>query len=975
MSGSSPHTQLWREAFALVDQLLEQTAAQRESELQRLAGSRPGLHQRVLELLQATEQEQAPGWFEQGPIALLPTDAAPGDSALRPAQLLGAYRLERPLGLGGMGEVWLARRADGLFEAPVALKLLHLHLAGSTARERFVREGRILGQLSHPGIARLLDAGVLPGGQLYLALEYVEGERLDQFCDAQRLDIRARLQLYLQVCEAVAHAHAHLVVHRDLKPGNVLVGAGAQVKLLDFGIATLVQDDEQPPSELTRIGGRALTPEYAAPEQINGQTVTVATDVYALGVMLYALLCGERPYGAPGQSAAQLERAALQAQVPPMSRTALHGADQAAALRAAQRASSPQRLRRSLRGDLDTIVAKALKKNPQERYASVAALADDLRRHLADERVLATPDSLLYRSRKFVRRHRLGVALAAVVLLLGAAGLSSTLWQAHKAALEASKATAVKNFLLGIFNANGLDNPDGAQARRTTAEQLLDIGARQIQNGLQEAPEVRAELLGIIAGLYDDLDLSERAADLYARQLAVLRQTLGSGADARLAAVQIALGGAQAEGARYGEAERTLREALRMLDVLRDRDSSARAHALAWLSQIAYQTRPIADPAAEQQAGESLRILQDHHPDDGFRLTALLQLARIQRRQGHFDHSEAYFRQALALLQTPPFASSPSDLANARIEYGEMLRSAHRWDEAEAQLREAMALYAHQVGEDHVRFAVAQEDLGAVLYDRGRLSEAKPLLGTALATLRKLRGEDDLEWTVDARIFYARLLFARGEIDAAGALLDQSIAFLRAQAPDSVYLPIALRQQAERLATQKQWRLAEACIAEARRGLARFYGRRHERYDEALLTQAELRLAQGRLDEAQSLYESLQQAPPPAPAWLPDRWLYTQLGLARVALARGDAQRAVARTREALTHLLASAHPEQRLRQQAQLQLWLGQALLQAGRADEAVSPLRAAVALREAMDAADSPWLAQARAALARAQRARAQH
>lgn len=426
----TPPIETARAAFAALDRLLELGDVARQQELARLQAERPDLYPQVLTLLQAENQASAGGFLAQ-PATFASSDDAAFESGLRAGEQIGQYRLQRPLGEGGMGEVWLARRADGLFETPVALKLMHLHLAQSSARERFVREGRILGELTHGNVGRLLDAGVLPGGQLYLALEYIAGERIDRWSDAQRLDLRARVRLFLQVCEAVAHAHAHLVVHRDLKPSNILVTDDGIVKLLDFGIATLVEGEqlEAAESELTRVGGRALTPDYAAPEQIEGGAITVATDVYALGLILYTLLSGARPYGAASAaSPRELERAILEREpLPPSSAATLVDTDGAAL-----RASTPRQLRSALRGDLDTIVGKALKKAPRERYPSVLALAADLRRYLDEQPISARPDSFGYRSAKFIRRHGLHTRrtrVLAALLLIAGGGALALVWQ------------------------------------------------------------------------------------------------------------------------------------------------------------------------------------------------------------------------------------------------------------------------------------------------------------------------------------------------------------------------------------------------------------------------------------------------------------------------------------------------------------------------------------------------------------------
>jgi WD40 repeat protein/serine/threonine protein kinase len=341
----------------------------------------------------------------------------------------GPYRVLSLLGHGGMGSVWLAERADGLFTRQVALKLIHPALKSRVTSERFAREREILASLNHPNIARLLDAGFAEDGQSYLALDYVAGTPLTTYCDANRLSVRERLELYRQVLNAVQYAHAHLVIHRDLKPANILVTADGQVQLLDFGIAKLLSEGEAKETELTQLGGRALTPDYAAPEQIAGSPITTAADVYALGVMLYELLTGERPYKLKRESRGALEEAILQADSVAPSRTALQGA-------AAVRATTAKKLASALRGDLDTIVLKALKKSPADRYATANAFAEDIERFLRGDVVLAQPDSVAYRTLKFARRHWVGISATSVLILTLAAGLAATSYEARVAAAE-----------------------------------------------------------------------------------------------------------------------------------------------------------------------------------------------------------------------------------------------------------------------------------------------------------------------------------------------------------------------------------------------------------------------------------------------------------------------------------------------------------------------------------------------------------
>ena len=377
MSGLNPDR--WRALSPYLDEALGMTDEELSIWLSGLRTQDPALADELGMLLDHYRALAGEAFLQERSFGL------PSESGLN-GQTLGAYRLVAQIGQGGMGSVWLAERNDARFSRKVAVKFLKIALIGRSCEDRFKREGVILGRLAHANIAELLDAGVTPVGQPYLILEHVEGDHIDSYCDQHRLNIEARIRLFLEVLEAVAHAHANSIVHRDLKPPNILVRHDGRVKLLDFGIAKLLEDGHQPGTGLQTVeGGRAMTPEYAAPEQLTGAPATVATDIYALGVLLYTLLTGLHPAGAGPHTHANMVKSILEAEPARPSDLVCRtgGTAETDRRHAAQRATTPERLRRILRGDIDTIVGRTLKKNPQERYASVGDLAGDLRRYLS----------------------------------------------------------------------------------------------------------------------------------------------------------------------------------------------------------------------------------------------------------------------------------------------------------------------------------------------------------------------------------------------------------------------------------------------------------------------------------------------------------------------------------------------------------------------------------------------------------------
>jgi eukaryotic-like serine/threonine-protein kinase len=414
----------WQEISPHLDEALSLPEEERAAWVAMLQREKPELGRLLQELLaeHATLKDEA---FLSG--------APPGRSEVFvPGGSAGPYRLISPIGEGGMGTVWLAERSDGRFERKVAIKFLRFSLGSQSSTARFRREGRILGQLSHPHIAELIDAGVNETGQPYIVLEHIEGQPIDAWCDEQRLDVNARIALFLDVLSAASHAHANLVVHRDMKPSNVLVCNDGSVKLLDFGIAKLLaaESESGDATQLTMEGGSALTPQYAAPEQITGGAITTATDVYALGALLYLLLAGKHPTSSEALSPAELVKAITETEPMRLSDASVNGASTGLA---AKRATTPEKLRRELRGDLETIIGKALKKNPSERYATVGAFEEDLRRFLNHEPISARPDNVLYRAGKFWRRNRTAVALGTLALLGTFAGVTGTLLQTRTA--------------------------------------------------------------------------------------------------------------------------------------------------------------------------------------------------------------------------------------------------------------------------------------------------------------------------------------------------------------------------------------------------------------------------------------------------------------------------------------------------------------------------------------------------------------
>ena len=465
----------------LLDQALDLPPHERMAFVDSLPLEFTGLQASLRDLLSRAARIATGDFLHTLPRLAIDAMDTASSRAEQAGDLIGPYRLVRELGSGGMGAVWLAERVDGLINRPVALKLPHGAWKRAGLAERMAREREILASLAHPGIAHLYDAGLAADGQPYLAIEYVGGKRIDDYCREGKLDTRGRLRLFVQVADAVAYAHGKLVVHRDLKPANILVTQQGQVRLLDFGIAKLLYEGEATETQLTMQSGRALTPDYASPEQILGAPITIASDVYSLGVVLYELLTDRRPYQLARDSRAALEEAILQADPPAPSAAAADPADRARG--------------RALRGDLDTIVLKALKKDSRQRYPTVHALLDDIERYLSARPVLAQPDSRWYRAGRFLTRNKLAVSAAAAICIAVLAGATVAIWQARVALAEKARAEAVQEFISSVFRE--ADPEQGKGAVLSAAELLL-----QAEDRLHESddadPQLRLTLLAII---------------------------------------------------------------------------------------------------------------------------------------------------------------------------------------------------------------------------------------------------------------------------------------------------------------------------------------------------------------------------------------------------------------------------------------------------------------------------------------------
>lgn len=709
----------WRELSPHLDHALSLPEEECAAWLQSFERENPELGSILRKLLDEQRAVASEHFLE------IPPQQPVSDSSLA-GQTIGAYTLISPVGCGGMGSVWLAARSDGRFERKVAIKFLHFSVAAQGGLERFKREGKILGQLAHPHIAELIDAGVTPGGEPYLVLEYVEGQPIDEYCDYRAMTVDARLRLFLDVLDAVAAAHAQLIVHRDIKPSNVLVRNDGQVKLLDFGIAKLLADTETP-AEATLVtleAGAALTPRFAAPEQLTGRQITTATDVYALGALVYELLTGRHPTGTATQSTAELVRAIVEME-PPRISDAVSPVDEEAARK---RGTLPQKLRRALRGDLDLIVGKALKKNPLERYASVSAFGDDLRRYLRHEPISARPDAISYRLRKYVRRHRVGVVVAAgLVLLLAGFSLVQTT-ELRRITRERDRADRIADFMTGIFK---ISDPNEHAGQAVTAREVLDKASRDIRNNLSNDPQLRAQMLHVMGRAYLNVGLFSRAELLFKEGIQASqsigdqnsRDTLGMTHDLAWAVLQ--------EG-RVAEAESMERK---LLETERRVLGPEHGDTLATVEELAFTVCNEGKGQCAEGVGLTRHVLEQQErtlgPDAFYTLVTMNNLAIMLAGEGRVGEAIEVQQESLK-RHLRKFGSENIGTVNAMLELGQFQRDAGREDDAEATLEKLLAIENRAFAPDQEETAETEYDLASVILRKGQADRALTLLREAV---------------------------------------------------------------------------------------------------------------------------------------------------------------------------------------------------------------------------------------------------
>jgi serine/threonine-protein kinase len=850
--------EVWVRADRHLADLLELSPEARRPALARL-GLAPEVAGCVARLLAATESE-GPLDHEPSLVLAASSDGAPEmpERSALAGRRFGAFELDEEIGRGGMAVVYRGHRVDGAFEQQVAVKLLGIGLLSTGAGERFRREQQLLARLNHPNIATMLDGGVAADGTPYLVMELLVGRPIDRYCDAERLDRRRRVELLHEVASAVAFAHRNLVVHRDLKPANILVTAEGRTKLLDFGIAKLIEADAAEPAA-TIAQERFLTPGYAAPEQVSGGAITTSTDVYGLGKVLEKLI---DPAARPAGS------------------------------------------------DLANIAAQALRDEPERRYADARAFADDLESWLAGRPVKATPSSLSYRLAKAIRRHRGRVAAAAAVALVAAGGLAATLVQAERARREERTAAAVSDFLVELFQAS---DPAESLGREVTVREMLDRGVEQSRS-LVGQPRLRARLLDVLGGVYQGLGRHERAIELWREALALEGAEGSRRSGLRAAALRDRIGVALLDLDRLDEAATELARALADRTRLAGARSAEVGETLDHLGVLAGHREDFA--AAEKRFREALAVRRPLAATGRGRddvADSLHGLSRALDTLGRFDEAETAAREALAIHRETLGADHP-DVAHDLNTLANLLSRTGRSVEAEPLLREALAVRRKVYGESHPLVAQSLNDLAVQLDHRGDLVSAADTYRQALASYDGLYGPDH-QATLIVRNNFARLLLSTGGFAEAEALFRLSVESLSRGDRDS---ETGGRHEAIARTGRGDALHGLGRLAEARRELERALAIATDSIrDVAFVAMAELEL--GRLDLTEGRLASAERRLATAEAGYRERYGAEHIRTARAAmwlgvakLERGDREDGARLLNAALatqTALLPPDHP------------------------------------------------------------------
>ena len=798
----------WQRIESILQSAIDCRADQRRAFLDSACGADAELRREVESLLAWNEKS---GFTNSSALDEGIRSLERRSEKIEEERTIGAYRVVREIGRGGMGTVYLAARADDEFQKLVAIKIIRRGLDTDDIIERFRGERQILASLDHPNITRLLDGGTTDDGLPYFVMEYIEGEPVDVYCDRHSVGLNERLKLFQGVCAAVRYAHQNLVVHRDIKPGNVLVTKEGVPRLLDFGIAKLLAPGAGL-NQQTAATLRLLTPDYASPEQVRGEPITTSSDVYSLGALLYVLLTGRSPYRRAMSNANEIERSICEEE-PEKPSVAVMRSGAEPNEKESRVPKEAEKLHRRLQGDLDNIVLKALRKEPHRRYTSVEQFSDDISRHLGNLPVIARSDTRRYRITKFIQRNKAGVAAAALITLVLIAGITAVLWQAHVARLEQAKAARINAFLQEMI---GYSAVGGSTANRkghdATVAEMLDDAAQRVETELKDQPEVRAEMLATIGSTYmvsAKYDVSVR----YLKEAYDLNLKLYGPHARQNASVMNALAGLAYMKGDYATADSWFEKVLPICrNQANDADFEIRL-LVGVLSDAAFVKRAMGQlDQAEALWREALTY--------GPRLPAKYRaqvpnvktfLAQLYTDRGDIEKAEGLASEAAHELRA--LGNEYFSLAQALIDLGNIRRLERRYAEADSLIQEGTNLYVRAQGADHPNVAFGLTLLAKSRYDQGRYDLAEEDARKALMIVEKLPKGSHYYAGVDSIL--GLTLNKTGRSREAEPLLREALATREKAAKRSGYVAMAMGDLGECLATQQRYAEAEPLLVES----------------------------------------------------------------------------------------------------------------------------------------------------------------
>ncbi len=844
------NSEQWEKVQSLFEKALQLDLSEREKFLEGECGNDTELFDEVLSLLEADKKEHS---IFSGSAA----DYIAVDDATLDGKIFGNYRAIKQIGTGGMGSVYLAERVDGHFEQQVALKVIKPGMNSQEIVSRFEEERQILARLQHPNIARLLDGGISEIGLPYFTMEYVDGKPITEYCDEKNLTIEKRLELFKKICEAVLYAHQNLVIHRDIKPSNILVQEDGTVKLLDFGIAKVFEEDEND-KFVTRTGMRVMTPEYASPEQVKGEPVSTATDIYSLGLILFQLLSGCPPYELRSTSALEMERiiCLTEPQKPSTMLTKFSGVSgdnkiSSDSISQKRRMSIPK-LKKRISGDLDNICLMAIRKEPERRYSSIAQFIADIDNHLTGLPIIARKSTASYRAKKFIQRHKAGVVVTAIAVFI--ISLVTTFYtiqlaeERDKAQLEAEKSKKVSEFLSGIFK---VSDPEQSRGETITARELLDNGVKKIERELSDQPEVLANMLGVTGNVYESLGLYENALSLLSRSYELSDSIFGSQSPETakslndLANLNFAMGS-------YEPAIEKFSRAIEIRKSVFGESSLETAESKNDLAMVLREEGKYDE--AEKLLNNSLSVRKKYTKGISSEVAqSLNNLALVKEDKGEYDESKGLFKESLEMVKNLYGKTHPS-VSETMGNFAGLLQEMGKYEDASKLFNETLEIDKKLYGDIHPQISTDLYYLASNKALMGNLDAAEKLYSEGLELDKKLLGEDHPYVALDLNNL-AGIYSDKGEYDKAEALYKKSLSInKKVYGNEHPEVATSISNLGVLYQRQGKYKQAEPLLKSALEMRIKLLGENHPNVVTSLNIYAALLVSEGKYKEAISEY-------------------------------------------------------------------------------------------------------------------------